>query len=80
MSNDIGATEEKVQGISSSSLDLETDSQADRPPGHILSKAIPADQAEARGDDILSADVELETGANGTEMVEPQDVLLIPEI
>jgi hypothetical protein len=42
---------------------LEADSQTDRPPRHILSKAIPVDQTKARGDDILSADIELETGA-----------------
>jgi hypothetical protein len=42
---------------------LEADSQTDGPSRPILSKAIPVDQAKARGDDILSADIELETGA-----------------
>jgi len=61
-------------------LDLETDSQADRPPGHLLSKAIPADQADALGEIKVVAGVELETGAEGKHIVEPQDVVLIPEI
>ena len=31
-------------------LPSEADSQHDRPPGHILSKAVPADQADALGE------------------------------
>ena len=80
MSNDIGAAEEKVQEICSSSLDLKADSETDRPPRHIISKAIPADQADALGEIKVGAGVELETCAEGTEVVEPQDIPLIPEI
>jgi len=59
---------------------LKADSQTDRVPIYILSKAISTDQADALGEIKVGAGVELETYADGKEMVEPQDVLLIPEI
>ena len=59
---------------------LKADSQPDRPPGDILPIAKPRNQANAGDDDRVGADVELEAAAERTEMVEPQDVVLIPEI
>ena len=72
------SSEGKTREFCSSSL--KADSQTDRVPTHILSKAIPADQADALGEIKVGAGVELETCAEGKEIVEPQDVVLIPEI
>ena len=56
---------------------LEADSQSDRPAGHILPEAIPTHRADAGGQFRVIAGVELDACANGTEAVEPQDVVLV---
>ena len=81
MSNGIGATEEKVQEICSSPSDLEADSQAERPPRYVLPEAIPGYEANAGDEErLVAANVELDPAAEGKEVVEAEDVVLVPKI
>ena len=59
---------------------LKADSQTERITGNVLPEAIPSHQADAGDEDRVGADVDLQTAAERAEMVEPQDVVLIPEI
>ena len=60
---------------------LEADPQTDRIAAHVFPDAIPGYKPNA-GDveRLVAAYVELETGAERKEIVEAQDVVLIPEI
>src|SRR3974377_1493270 len=60
---------------------LEADSQAERPPRYVLSDAAPGKKANAGDEERLAAaDVELDPAAERKEIVEAQDVVLVPEI